>query len=244
LQEYLPHVIHSEIEPSVIDPCFQTLAKSFLIIPPNQFVLQATECLLEQLSEENFTTSAKEVFLQLTPLIQSQGVTQVLGKFIKAFGVEKLWEVTDPDIRWNVILPLLSDNLNDARILFWKKEMLTQIGRLGSPKSIWLAFIGFAKNPKDPENFPAELVGKVISDKPDLRLYALTALRQFIVWAQCQEIAEKYSKNFLPLLFNLYALEKSAKDNPNPGHADAIGVTIQKYIPMCNETLVNQLLEK
>lgn len=240
MQEYLPHIINPDIETAVIDPCFQILAKSYLIVPPNPYVLSVTECVLEQLAPEKFTPSAREVFLQLIPLAESQGVGPVLGKFVAAFGVENLWGSTNPGTQWDIIIPLLNEHLSDARILFWKKEMLTQIGRQ-SPRSIWLALTGFTRNPKDPENFPAELIGKVVIDKPELRLFALSALRQFIEWPQCRDMTLKYSKNFLPLLFNLYVQEKSGKSHP--GHADAIGVTIQKYLLHCDDEFRSQLIE-
>lgn len=242
MQEYIPHIINPDIEEIIIEKCFQTLAKSYLIVPPNPFVLSVTETMLVQLSAENFTKSAKEVFLQLVPLSKSHGVAQVLGKYVKAFGVENLWDAANSlETRWDLIVPLLNEHLSDGHILFWKKEMLTQINRQ-SPKAIWVALTGFTRNPKDPENFPAELIGKAISDKPELRLPALTALRQFLEWPQCKDVALKYSKNYLPLIFNLYVQEKNNKSNP--GHGDAIGVTIQKYLPICDEQFVNQLMEK
>jgi hypothetical protein len=243
IREYLPHVLSDQSEIEVIDACFLILAKSFLIVPPNPNVLQVTDCMLESLNEKDFTNAAKELFLQLAPLKESAGVLSTLGKFIKAFGVEKLWSSVEDSVRWNIVLPLIGDNLDDANIAFWKKEILPFIGRKAKVDVVWESIVGFCRNPKDPENFPAELVGKVVSEKPELRISALAALRQFLDWSQSEPIALKYSKNFLPLLFNLYIQERS-ESSKNPGHADAIGVTLRKYCGLSEKPFLNQLLTK
>ncbi|ODN00012.1 RRP12-like protein [Orchesella cincta] len=242
-KEYFPHLITDTTSKAVLEKCFRTLSKNLLTVPPNLFALQILESLLECITAEQYCGSAQDIFLQLIPLRNSQGVLPALGKFIRAFGVNQIWTSTDQATRWLVVLPLLNDNLNDSEISFWKEEIYPGIGTKAKLDAGWASLAGFCRNPKDPENFPAELIGKVIVEKPNIRLPALAALRQFVEWPQCAEMCNKYSKNYLPILFNLYIKTKPEVETL-PGHGDAVGATIQKYLEHCDPAFVLELANR
>ncbi|CAL8137970.1 unnamed protein product [Orchesella dallaii] len=242
-QEYFPHLITETISKTVLEKCFRTLSKSLLTIPPNLFALQILESILDCINTELYCGSAQDIFLQLIPLRNSQGVLSALGKFIRAFGVHQIWASTDAATRWLIVLPLLNENLTDSQISFWKDEIYPGIGTKTKVDVGWASLAGFCRNPKDPENFPAELVGKCIVEKTNIRLPALAALRQFVEWPQCEEMCKKYCKNYLPILFNLYIKTKPDKETLR-GHGDAVGTTIQKYLEHCEPTFISELTNR
>jgi len=251
MSEYLQHILDESASHDLITALFKTLSRSLVIVPPNPHCLRTLEALLDSLSASHYVTTVKEVFLQLTPMQKSSSeVVNVLGKFIRAFGVETLWENVENSVRWVSILPLIKDNLSNANISFWKTHILSKFNSVSMEhKGLWESLIGFCRNPADPDNFPAEMVGKAISQHPKIRLIALSALRQFIKWAQSRPVACKYSKNFIPILLNLFLGEKEKKKEEDEvietaGHADAIGVAIQEYLAVCEPTFINDLSEK
>lgn len=242
-KEYLPHLITTALKPEILIKLFRVLSKNLLTVPPNLIALQLLEGLLDCLTPAQYSDAAQDVFLQLIPLRHAQGVIPAMGRFIRAFGVDPLWTTVDPATRWLVILPLIQENLHNSEILFWKKEILPGLGTKAKVDVGWASLTGFCRNPKDPENFPAELLGKVIVERPEVRLQALAALRQFVEWPQCQEVCKKYGKNYLPILFNLYI--KTKPDSQNlPGHCDAVGATIQKYLEHCDPQFISELTNR
>lgn len=244
-EEYFPHLISETISKVHLEKCFRVLSRNLLTMPPNIFALQILESLLGSLTPDLYCSSAQDIFIQLIPLRNAQGVLSAMGKFIRAFGIEQIWSSVDPATRWLVILPLINENLHASNISFWKTEILPGMV-VGARANVgWASLVGFCRNPKDPENFPAELIGKAIVEKPDVRLQALAALRQFVEWPQCKEISNKYCKNYLPILFNLYIKTKSKPLMERfKGHADAVGTAIQKYLEHCDEQFVNDLTVK
>ncbi len=255
--EYLSHLITPDVQVQDIETCFKVLSKNLISIPPNENCLKVLSSLLDSLSSSQFCPSAREVLLQLVPL----RTENILGRFIKAFGLENLWPTVEPETRYTVLLPLVRENLSGAELEFWTKTIrpLLSSRRDSLVLLVWDSLVGFCRDPADPVNFPAELVGKTIVDRPKVRLSALAAIRQFGMWPQSRTTMQKYSKNFLPLLFNLYVKEKETllraaaksrkgkeEEGPveNEGHSDAIGTTIQEYLQHSDLTFVNELIER
>ena len=257
MTEYLSHLITPDVRVEDTEACFQVLSKNLISIPPNENCLKVLSALLETLTPAQFSPTAREVLLQLVPL----KTENILGRFVKAFGLENLWTAVDLETRHTVILPLVRDNLSSAQLLHWTKYIrpLLSSGKKSLILLVWDSLVGFCRDPMDPSNFPAELIGKTIVEKPRVRLMALAAVRQFGMWPQCRTTMQKYSKNFLPLLFNLYVKEKeqvlkskkkgaisteNSKVEESMGHADAIGTTIQEYLQYSDLEFVGELIER
>lgn len=73
---------------------------------------------------------------------------------------------------------------------------------------LWGLFPGFCRKPKDMQNFRyvAKTLGIILKDNPELRAPVLDGLKELMTNADDDgknELA-RYSKNFLPLLFNIY----------------------------------------
>lgn len=258
--DFFPHLINGEIPTECIEKCFQILSRNLISLPPNQNCLFVLKKLLESLTSATFSESAKQVFMQLVPVRTTTGVEKIFGLFLTAFGVENIWNSVEADIQRTIVLPLIRGNISNENISFWLKTILPMTQKTSSADTknnatkslVWDSFVGFCTNPADPNNFPAELVGKTIVDGSDVRLNTLAALKQILKWPQSKSIAEKYTKNYLPILFNLYVKEKNilitdkSKDGPklNEGHAEAIGLTIQQYLPFCENGFVSDLTVK
>lgn len=73
---------------------------------------------------------------------------------------------------------------------------------------LWSLFPGFCRKPKDPENFKciAKTLGTILNDNPELRAPVLDGLKELIGNSDenCKIELAKYSKNYLPRLFNIY----------------------------------------
>lgn len=74
---------------------------------------------------------------------------------------------------------------------------------------LWGLFPGFCRKPKDVQNFRlfAKTLGTVLNENPDLRAPVLDGLKELITGLETDEDKNhiaKFSKNFLPRLFNIY----------------------------------------
>ncbi|XP_065087189.1 RRP12-like protein [Ochlerotatus camptorhynchus] len=133
----------------------------------------------------------------------------------------------DLDRTW--VLPLLREGLNQSRLeifnnvilklayqcyVLWNKfkesdnKQQAHIFELLCCQ-LWGLFPGFCRRPKDIQNFRliAKTLGTVLNENPDLRSPILDGLKELIPHLETDaEKAEigKYSKNFLPRLFNIY----------------------------------------
>ena len=251
--DYLEHLITSETNTEVIEELFKILSKHLIAIPPNPNCLMVLEALLDTLSPNNYGQASREVLLQLVPLYSTNTgeVCKTLGMFVKAFGVENLWNSVDPETRRAVILPLLRENLCKGSFNFWKDNILPYFLHSSSSEvmqlAVWDAFVGFCRDPSTMDGFPAELVGKTVVTKPAVRLAALSGLRQLGQWDVAHPMLTKYSKNYIPLLFNLYIKETVKSTKPetkleNPGHAEAVLQTIREYLKFCDKNFIKDLL--
>ena len=76
---------------------------------------------------------------------------------------------------------------------------------------LWGLFPGFCRNPKDPENFRliAKTLGIAVVENTEFRAPILDGLTEMITNPNenVRNELSKYSKNFLPRLFNVYAMK-------------------------------------
>ncbi|XP_053948868.1 RRP12-like protein [Anastrepha ludens] len=75
---------------------------------------------------------------------------------------------------------------------------------------LWGLFPGFCREPVDPENLRliAPTLGNALDNNPEFRAPIFDGLTELILneeSAEIKEVLAKYSKNFLPRLFNIYA---------------------------------------
>jgi len=108
-----------------------------------------------------------------------------------------------------------------------------------------------ASDVKDNFKHIAKLLGTAISDRRDLRLSAMAALRKLIIKAtrnierdNTDDIAElaRFAKNYLPILFNLYTTKPSGTDEE--GARLAAFDTIKTYMTITSSDLANELFDR
>lgn len=140
------------------------------------------------------------------------------------------------DFQRSWILPLLRDNLRSTRISLFtnnflplasafhvlgeasdKPESLTKAYQI-LEKQIWSLLPGICTSPADCiESFPkiAKTLGNNLSNRSDLRLDIMSALRRLISSNILNDDGDpemsRYAKNFLPILFNIYTSESSSQ---------------------------------
>jgi len=257
--DYIFHLIRPETNNEDVESAFQVLSKNLISVPPNEHCLAVLTGFLDTLRPEQFTISGREVLLQLLQLRHSAAaprINSILGQFVKSFGIDNLWISVDPEIRHTVILPLVRDNLSGGQISYWKEHIFPLHKYPHLVRDVWGSLIGFCRDPVDPENFPARFVGETGIKTAEYRLLALAVIRQLATWPQAKDTLRKHGLNFLAILFNEYIWERQTalvakkksstaaeKKDFNSGHSDAIGTTIQEYLPHLEPHLIQDLLQ-
>ncbi|XP_004527369.1 RRP12-like protein [Ceratitis capitata] len=145
------------------------------------------------------TNSKNEVLLErswLLPLLR-EGAKGATFKFFKEF-----------------VLPLALDCNNK-----WHQHAQGEQKSLSHTYELWCCqlwglFPGFCREPADPENLRliAPTLGNALDNNPEFRAPIYDGLTELISNEESAEIKEslaKYSKNFLPRLFNVYAQKPS-----------------------------------
>uniref|UniRef100_A0A0K8U887 RRP12-like protein n=2 Tax=Bactrocera latifrons TaxID=174628 RepID=A0A0K8U887_BACLA len=177
------------------------------------------------------TNSKGEVLLErswLLPLLR-QGAKGATFKFFKEF-----------------VLPLALDCNNK-----WHQHAQDQQKSMSHTYELlccqlWGLFPGFCREPADPENLRliAPTLGNALDNNPEFRAPIFDGLTELIANEESAEIKEalaKYSKNFLPRLFNIYA------QKPNTTYeADLRKKTldvIKLYLTRTPEDVLKELFE-
>ena len=116
---------------------------------------------------------------------------------------------------------------------------------------IWALLPSFCTNPNDiKQSFKsiARLLGTAISSRKNLRFSAMSSLRKLITRAKencnkedIEELA-RFSKNYLPLLFNLYTTKPNGTDEE--GHRLAAFDTIKVYLTITDKDMIGELFDK
>eukprot|EP00794_Sanderia_malayensis_P014945 gene14945-16486_t len=163
------------------------------------------------------------------------------------------------------LLPLLKDNIQDTELQYFISDVLplaaelrekgdaySQNGKVLEAKlyetlqhQIWALLPGFCKNPSDlKQSFKniARILGKALTDKAEIRQTVLLSLRTLMLRSSDTDVEEvgKYSKNYLPILFNLYT--QDVDDNESTPSLSTLE-TIKLFLNLADKKLVENLFE-
>ena len=110
---------------------------------------------------------------------------------------------------------------------------------------IWALLPSFCRHPTDVlESFSmmAKTLGGLISSRPEIRELLCSALVTLIATVEEgeREVLAKFSKNFLPILFNLFLTESKEHDPPRKPVKDAI----ESYLSICPKDTLHIFYEK
>ncbi|CAH0554769.1 unnamed protein product [Brassicogethes aeneus] len=198
-----------------------------------------------------------------------------VGAAIRALGPEIVLGVItlkkdngDLNIDRSWLLPVLKENIKCATLEYFVKGILplalfcqnraTQLAQrndgIGAHSSellylqLWNLLPCFCNKPTDiAKEFKtiAKVLGTVISDKKELRLAVMAALRKLITSAKESECEEdlkeisRFDKNYLPILFNLYTTKPIGSDEE--GQRLAALDTIKVFLSVARTELTQQL---
>lgn len=111
---------------------------------------------------------------------------------------------------------------------------------------LWGLFPGFCRSPTDPQNFKliAKILGTILTDHPDLRAPVLDGLKELIENGDDDMKSElaKFSKNFMPRLFNVYTAKPSGSYEGEI-HNKCFEV-IKVYLKITPENVLDELFER
>ncbi|XP_066153745.1 RRP12-like protein [Euwallacea fornicatus] len=198
-----------------------------------------------------------------------------VGAAIRFIGPEKVLEVIplkkpngDLNIDRSWLLPVLKENIKFSTLAFFREEIFP-LARVCQQKSaqlaqayngigahssellylqLWSLLPCFCNHPTDIKSefkSLAKVLGVAISDRKELRLVVMAALRRLIQSAKESENAEditelaRFDKNYLPILFNLYTTKPIGSDEE--GQRLACLETIKLYLTISREELNRQL---
>ncbi|CAG9830042.1 unnamed protein product [Diabrotica balteata] len=198
-----------------------------------------------------------------------------VGAAIRSMGPEVVLEVItlkkpngDLNIDRSWLLPVLKENIKCSTLEYFVKGILplalychrrsAQLAQnndgIGAHSSellylqLWNLLPCFCSHPKDiKDSFKtvAKVMGTAISDKKELRLAVMAALRRLISCAKESENQEdlleisRFDKNYLPILFNVYTTKPIGTDEE--GQRLAALDTIKLYLSIARPELTQQL---
>ncbi|KAM0736189.1 RRP12-like protein [Formica fusca] len=199
-------------------------------------------------------------------------VEYAVGAAIRAMGPQVVLSILPLQIDGGAInlkrswlIPLLKNCVTGGSISFFK-DVLLPIVLICEEKSkaglegktyeflipqIWSILPSICNDASDvKDNFKniAKLLGMTISDRKDLKLSVMAALRKLIGKAtrdECvDDVAElaRFAKNYLPILFNLYTTKPSGTDEE--GQRPAAFDTIKTYMTIASGDLANEMFER
>ncbi|XP_029305253.1 RRP12-like protein [Cottoperca gobio] len=206
-----------------------------------------------------------ELDLAVGGAVESMGPEVVLGAVpLNITGFED-----DLEFPRSWLIPVIRDHVKNTHLGFFgsyflplastlkqRAEELEQAGQKLEAKvyqtlqtQIWTMLPGFCTCPVDLlASFKgiARTLGMVINERPDLRLTVCQALRT-IVNKSCSTEEEKvevgrFSKNFLPILFNVYGQQPTAGESST--YRMAVLDTIKVYLTVTESQMVCTFLEK
>ncbi|XP_064631172.1 RRP12-like protein isoform X2 [Lineus longissimus] len=167
------------------------------------------------------------------------------------------------------LLPVLRDNIKETELAFFTSYFLPLSAKLRTRSAalrsegqimkaklyetlqnqIWALLSGFCNRPTDlAKSFPtlAKVLGSALTERPELRMEVMSALRKLILHNLENEENKKelarFAKNYLPILFNLYTTE-STENTHDPARPAALE-TIKIYLQIADKELTNSLFDK
>ncbi|XP_078033343.1 RRP12-like protein [Augochlora pura] len=195
-----------------------------------------------------------------------------IGAAIRSLGPETVLNViplkttnNDINLKRTWLLPLLKDCITECSLNFFINTLLpmTEICETKSAAQvggksyefllvqIWAVLPSVCHNATDvKDNFKniAKLLGTTFTNRKDLRLYIMSAIRKLITKAVAdnkeEDVAElsKYGKNFVPLLLNQYTIKPNGTDEE--GQHLAAYETLKMYLSITNKELINELYDR
>ncbi|XP_046383339.1 RRP12-like protein [Ischnura elegans] len=169
------------------------------------------------------------------------------------------------------ILPVLKESVKNSQIKIFV-EIFLPLAALCRNKSLELAgnnekvgshtydllqaqiwgllpsFCNGATDVKDNFKSLAKILGMAISDRKDLRLDVMLAIRRLISKSlesgaeEDRKELSRFSKNYLPILFNLYTTQPHGSEEA--GHRLAAYETIKLYLKITDPTLCTELFDR
>lgn len=173
------------------------------------------------------------------------------------------------DFSGSWLLPILRENISNTELAFFVDYFLPLADtcrarvqrckddqdRVGYrvfdllQRQMWALLPAFCKNPTDVSvslKRIAKLLGQAITDRPDIRMDVMAALRQLIIHSKSDEKIRveisRYAKNYLPLLFNQYTT-KSTTDEEESQRA-SVYQTITFFLQVAEPSLLHSLFDK
>ncbi|XP_065071238.1 RRP12-like protein [Rhopilema esculentum] len=205
----------------------------------------------------------KEVEKSVSQAFRSMGPKVVLS----AIPLKLVREDKKCDFPRAWMLSLIKDNIEGAELQFFISHFLPTLAHLREREAssmeaglvleatiystlqqqVWSLLPGFFNKPIDlKESFKniARILGKALVDEPKLRLVILQSIRAAVTKAANtdEEVNElrKFSKNYLPILFNLYLTESEAG---NEHLSLPVLETIKTYVKISDEPLITVFVE-
>uniref|UniRef100_A0A673H6J2 Uncharacterized protein n=1 Tax=Sinocyclocheilus rhinocerous TaxID=307959 RepID=A0A673H6J2_9TELE len=180
---------------------------------------------------------------------------------------------TDDDLEFpqSWLIPVLRDNVKNTQLAYFTSYFLPLANKLKQTADeleqsgqklmakvyqtlqmqIWTMLPGFCTKPTDLlASFKgiARSLGMALNDRPDLRLCICQALRTLIN-KSCETELQRFSKNFLPILFNVYSQQ------PKPGEMMAsarmavldtirvyLSITEQAWLLFCRLAVIDLIV--
>nr|CAG4641434.1 EOG090X00E0 [Eurycercus lamellatus] len=116
-------------------------------------------------------------------------------------------------------------------------------------RQMWALLPGFCKYPTDVDvafKQIAKLLGQIITDRPDIRMDVMAALRQLVIHSKSDEKIRveisRYAKNYLPLLFNLFTTKSTTDEEES--QRESVYQTIVYFLQVADPVLLYSLFDK
>uniref|UniRef100_S4RSV7 Ribosomal RNA processing 12 homolog n=1 Tax=Petromyzon marinus TaxID=7757 RepID=S4RSV7_PETMA len=175
-----------------------------------------------------------------------------------------------PDLSHSWLLPVMRDHIRNTEIHFFTSYFLPLAATFKSRAlelrstgknlqaklfdtlqwQVWSLLPGFFTNPVDlvpAFRGVARVLGTALTERPDLRMLVCQALRT-LVGKGCSSDDERaevgrFSKNFLPIFFNIYTEGDSSQGAPD-GARLAVLETVKSFLSITDEQLICSFFEK
>nr|CAG4650713.1 EOG090X00E0 [Simocephalus serrulatus]SVE94060.1 EOG090X00E0 [Simocephalus serrulatus] len=173
------------------------------------------------------------------------------------------------DFPYSWLLPILRENIQNTELGFFIEYFLplAQTCRSRVPqcqedqdrvgfrvfdllqRQMWALLPGFCKCPTDVDvafKKIAKLLGQILTDRPDIRMDVMAALRQLIIHSKTDDKiraeVSRYAKNYLPLLFNLFTTKATTDEEES--QRESVFQTITYYLKVADPELLHSLFDK
>lgn len=167
------------------------------------------------------------------------------------------------------LLPILRENIQNTELSFFIEYFLplAQVCRSRVPqckedqdrvgfrvfdllqRQMWALLPGFCKCPSDIDTAfkqIAKLLGHALTDRPDIRMEVMAALRQLVIHSknddQIRIEISRYAKNFIPLLLNLYTTKSTTDEEES--QRESVFQTVAYYLQVADTELLHSLFDK